>query len=151
MLMRWLALLMVALAPCAEAQEQPFAIRVFPSTPTTARPVVLTVSWGEATCGAYETFTRAGNVIEIQVASACVLPPFDSMTYKLGLLPAGNYTVRLVDDFIDPGDAPLVQSFDFVVVAVAGAAEVPALEPAMLAMLAAALMTVALLVLRRAV
>ena len=145
MLMRWLALLVVALAFDAAAQE--YDVRVFPSPPTTSRPVVLRVSW-TGDCAAYDTFTRVGNIIEIKVASGCILVPFDSRTYNLGLLPAGNYTVRLVSDFPGPGVDPLVQRFDFAVFA--GATEVPALDGPMLAALAAGLMTVALLVLRRA-
>jgi hypothetical protein len=119
------ALLLVAVAT-ASAQAQP--VTVTPSAPTTATPVTLSLSYSSCF---YDPagFQRTGNTIDLKltrIGSVCVLLPPGTFSVNLGSLPAGSYTVRVLD--VSDPQAPQVLATSVFAVTPAPAHGVPMLD-----------------------
>jgi hypothetical protein len=112
-----LSLLLLVVVATASAQAQP--VTVTPSAPTTGTPVSLTLSYSACL---YDPagFQRTGNTIDLKLTRTggiCVLLPPGSFSAGLGLLPAGSYTVRILD-VSDPQAPQLLGTSTFAVSAV---------------------------------
>ena len=129
-----LLLLALLLAPAAWGQV---TADVFPALPTPQDPVTIVVR-DTGLCGSFTSFTRTGNTIDVifTPAEVCVLPPGETATFNVGLLPAGTYTVRATG-----------QDFETVVLttfAVVASTTVPTLETWALLLMAVLLAVIAL-------
>jgi hypothetical protein len=119
------ALLLVAVAT-ASAQAQP--VTVTPSAPTTATPVTLSLTYSPCLYDPAGS-QRTGNTIDLKLvrnSSVCVLLPPASVTIGMGSLPAGSYTVRVVD--VSDPSAPQVLATSIFAVTPAPAHGVPMLD-----------------------
>jgi hypothetical protein len=86
------AVLLIFFAGIAAAQDADFLIGVAPSHPTTASPVIITI-----TGFCYGEPVRSGNVFTITSGGGCIPEPIViTQSYNVGVLQAGNYEVRVV-------------------------------------------------------
>lgn len=149
-LLGWLFIL-VSVSGAGSAQETNISIRTEPFFANALQPVtlVLTTPCG---CPAHDNnatgtgFARAGFVVDIAHATGCFAACISDEVerYNLGLLPAGVYTVRHYP-FGRPAATTVLGTF----IVHAQPAEIPALSPAAMTMLALALSAIAAVALRR--
>jgi len=119
------ALLLVAVA-ASSAQAQP--VTVYPASPTNSTPVTLSLTYVGCIFD-LAGMQRTGNTIDLRVvhnSGVCVLAVPSTAAYQPGLLPAGQYTVRVVD--ISQPAAPQVLATSTFVVVAASVAGVPTLN-----------------------
>lgn len=124
--------IVLLLLVAAAAFGQVRTATVIPAAPTTLTPVAIVVEAFDPCEPA--TFSRTGNTFRIDIPQSCVivLPLTETLTFPAGLLPAGTYTYDIyVSNVFDRRDT--------FVVAEAGSPSVPALSPATLGLLAAAI------------
>lgn len=132
-------------------------IFVTPATPTSADSLTIRLEnhFGSAASVQSASIVQTGPnsfAIVQNVNLACPLPtdPAVASTFQIGPLPPGTYNVTATINFFDPGNhgcarEPLIQTAVFQVSGVS----IPALDVAGLLVLAAAIATVALALLRR--
>lgn len=136
--MRAAALLFVSLVAVSAHGQVPIA--TVPANPVAGVPFVVQVTIA-ACLNSISTAVNGTNIdITMNSAPACIAtPPFVTFNVNVGPLPAGTYTIRVLSGFDNSvlGTAPAVIT-----------ADIPALDPRVLAILAAALMVIAILRLR---
>jgi hypothetical protein len=124
----WLASICFSLlATVAVSADTVFVV---PANPTPVDPVMLLIQ-SNSYC-IFESVTQTGNLFQIHVGTCPFEPP--SINVPLGNLPLGSYQYEV---YAGPGTTNLLVSGSFVVVP-----SVPALSPAALIALCAALMGV---------